>query len=711
MLATDEEARDAAALARLLETHSIGHVMAVPGLIQAVAIAAPGVISGRDRVLSTGEPLFPGTAGAIHDTAPGVPLYNSYGCTETTGDVAAGPVSAGDAQNGIVPIGTPLPGSFCHVLGPDLVPVPPGVLGEIYVGGPQLARGYLAQPALTAARFVASPFEAGGRLYRTGDLARWRDDGRLELAGRSDDQVNVRGHRVEPAEAVEALHALPNVREAAVLPRAVGTTTELVAYVAGDGLGPDDGPQLRQQLARTLPGPLVPAEVVVLPHLPRLNGGKIDRQALLRRPATPRAPATDTPPPPKPPQNDREAALAGILCAVLGRPSVGMDDDFFALGGDSLLAVSFAARAHAAGMSFPAAAVFQYPTIAQLVRQLPPPREEKAVALTLPPQTHRFRLSGLPVQDFVSWEALRGPVDTDRLRRALTETIARHAPLRQAISTRGRLWRATQAPATNGDAMVIEIGNADAGRALEIAAQAIDIAAGRVIVALVTADAALLAAHPTVIDGLSLARIAGEIDGQTQDPPPPQPAGQAAATPPAHWDAVLGAGPESPWWVGPDDPPPASPHARARAVTDTTDASILAGTLLRAVRTLSGREAAVADVEVDPELVGPLVAVPVISQTGREMIIGDAAAYTAYLSNRRPVAGGPGILIRRTVAPEPWQAGGIARGADRLYHIVASWQRLGGRTVLEVAAHEPGVAEALAATWAEALSGRERAHG
>lgn len=718
VLATDSEARDAAALGRLLKTHGIGHLMAVPGLIEAVTIAASEVISERNRVLSTGEPLLPGVAASIYRTAENVPLHNSYGCTETTGDVTAGTVSSKDAESGIISIGRPLPGSRCYVLAADLTPSPPGALGELYVEGPQLARGYLAQPALTAARFVASPFSKNGRLYRTGDLVRWREDGRLELAGRVDDQVNIRGHRVEPEETVAELYAAPDVKEAIVLPRTIGSTMELVAYVAGDGLRPQDGPRLRARLADRLPGPLVPAEVTVLQSLPRLDGGKIDRQALPNSTAALEMPS-------RLPRNEREERLTRLLGDLLGGKSIGIDDNFFALGGDSLTAVSFAARANAAGLNFPAAAVFQYPTVAQLVEQLPPAIEEQQKPVALPAQIHRLRLSGLSMQEFITWEALRSPANPDRLRESITETISRHPPLQQAIAVRGRLWRATQTPRVARASKVIELSSSNAAKIIEAARSAIDITAGDVLAGVVMPDASLLVAHAAAIDGVSLARIAEDIDkllstGHASAPriepvaihgrATIHPFKAAATCDPVDWQSILNAGPQSPWWIGADEALVKGPDVRARASIEGAHEARVTGALMAAARDISSCDFVVADVEIAPDEIGPLLAVPVSTRAGNLTSVGDAASYIAYLNRRRPVAGGPGLLVRRTVAPQPLSVNGMIRGTDRLYRIVASWQEFEGRTVLEVAADRADIAQELLNAWMAALSRQDLVH-
>lgn len=710
VLATDSEAKDAAALAHLLKIHGIGHLMAVPGLIEAITIAAPDAIMETDRILSTGEPLLPGVATSIHrEVDKGVPLHNSYGCTETTGDVTTGKISLEDAERGMISIGRPLPGSRCYVLAADLTLSPPGSLGELYVEGPQLARGYFQQSSLTATRFVANPFNENRRLYRTGDLARWSHDGRLELAGRIDDQVNIRGHRVEPDETVAELHATPGVKEAIVLPRAIGTTMELVAYVAGDELQPQDGARLRARLADRLPGPLVPAEVIVLIALPRLDGGKIDRQALPKNASALEIPFRSA-------RNEHEACLVRLLSDLLGGRPISIDDNFFALGGDSLITLSFAARATAAGFDFPAAAVFQFPTIAQLVDHFPPQIKARSTPATLPSQIHRLRLSGLPIEECITWEALRSPASPAHLRAALTDAISRHSFLQQKIAARGKLWRATQTSGPSRAAQVIELPSSDAAEIVEAARSTIDVSTGNVLAGIVTPDISLLIAHAAVIDGVSLAQLADNIDrhlstGRADTPCLPSRADQDHASIHPYqivssgsfdWQAVLDTGQHSPWWVGADEPLPKSPNVRIRASMAGTPTGIVSA-LLTAACNLSQSDLVIADMEMAPDEIGPMFVVPISTKVG---YIADIASYLAYLNNRRPVAGGPGLLIRRTVTPPPLSNLGVVRGTDRLYRIVTAWQQVEDRIVLEVATDQIDSAQALLDAWITELSGR-----
>jgi hypothetical protein len=241
--------------------------------------------------------------------------------------------------------------------------VPPGTAGEIYVGGPGLARGYVAQPALTAERFVADPYgPPGARLYRTGDQGRWRPGGILEFAGRNDSQVKIRGYRIEPAEVEAALASHPGVAQAAVTARADRSgERSLAGYLvpAGTGLDPN---QVRAHAAVTLPSYALPATLTVLDHLPLTANGKLDRAAL----PDPEVQADDTPP-----RNPQEQQLCAIFAGILGLPQVGIHDNFFDLGGHSLLATRLINRIRAAlGREMTIDMLFEAPTVATLSSRL-----------------------------------------------------------------------------------------------------------------------------------------------------------------------------------------------------------------------------------------------------------------------------------------------------------------------------------------------------
>ncbi|EEF27644.1 antibiotic synthetase, putative [Ricinus communis] len=316
------------------------------------------------QVQATGEAMPPDGVQAWRDAGLAhVKLLNSYGPTETVVTAVTQDCRAyvhGDlplpAQ---MPIGQPLAGRHCYVLDANLALSPPGVPGELYIGGALLARGYLGRAGLSAERFVADPFDgAGGRLYRTGDLARWNGAGQLEYLGRTDHQVKIRGFRIELGEIEARLLAMPEVSAAVVVALAApGGSQQLAAYVAAADL---DVPSVRAVLSAQLPDYMVPASVTVLDALPLNANGKIDRKAL---------------PPPdwhagqqhEPPQGAAEQALAAIWAEVLGHERVGRHDNFFELGGHSLTVMTLAAQLRQRhGISMPLRAVFEMPTIAAL---------------------------------------------------------------------------------------------------------------------------------------------------------------------------------------------------------------------------------------------------------------------------------------------------------------------------------------------------------
>ncbi|MDB4951421.1 MAG: sypB, partial [Gemmatimonadetes bacterium] len=313
----------------------IGAVHMVPSLLQ-LLLEHPrlGECTHLARVMCGGEVLSPALARRFHERLPHAALYHMYGPTETTLAVTAARCQPG-ALDGRLPLGRPVANTRLYVLDERGQPVPLGAAGELYAGGAQLARGYLARPALTAERFVPDAFgrEPGARLYRTGDRVRWLPRGELEFLGRIDDQVKVRGFRIEPGEIEARLREHPAVREAVVLVRedAPGDR-RLVAYVVGDDSAGAD--VLRAHLAATLPEYMVPAAFVRLEALPLTPNGKIDRKALPAPEGDAFAARAY-----EAPAGETEQALADIWAEVLGVERVGRRDHFFELGGHSLLAV------------------------------------------------------------------------------------------------------------------------------------------------------------------------------------------------------------------------------------------------------------------------------------------------------------------------------------------------------------------------------------
>ncbi|MGO4123239.1 amino acid adenylation domain-containing protein [Inquilinus sp. YAF38] len=288
---------------------------------------------------ATGWPLLE----RIRELAPGCRVVNHYGPTEATVGALCQPAAEAWRASGTLPIGRPLPDAAAHVLDDHLNPVPAGAAGQLYLGGPGVARGYLGRPDLTAERFVPDPFgPSGARLYRTGDRVRRLKDGSLEFLGRADDQVKIRGHRVEPGEVATALRGLDGVADAAVvaLPAEDGRM-QLVAYVAAPA--GTDLEAVKAKLATRLPDYMVPAAWIRLDALPVTANGKLDRKAL----PTPEAakPAGD------PPRGETEQALAVLWSSLLGTDAIGRDDNFFALGGDSILSLKLLARIRKQGLA------------------------------------------------------------------------------------------------------------------------------------------------------------------------------------------------------------------------------------------------------------------------------------------------------------------------------------------------------------------------
>ena len=356
--------------------HGVDVLDLVPSYLRVVQPAMSDRGGGRPRlVLTASEPLLYDLPEAIRGAPGEAPrLVNMYGQTETTGIVVTAPVAtAREGRGAVVPLGRPIPGTQVHIVDDGLRPVPLGHPGEIVIGGTGLARGYLGDPALTAERFVASPFgPAGSRVYRTGDRGRFLSSGKVEFLGRIGDQVKIRGHRVEPAEVASVLSTLEGVGECAVLcvedgadeRRLVGYVappTEAVApVVASAALSLVAG--LRAALKARLPDYMVPA-LALVDGLPRLPNGKVDRAALLA--TTVSTGEADH----SAPRNAIEDALAAIWQEVLHLPTVGTHDNFFEVGGDSLHSIRVVDRARRAGITITPMQFIANPTIAELAAE------------------------------------------------------------------------------------------------------------------------------------------------------------------------------------------------------------------------------------------------------------------------------------------------------------------------------------------------------
>ncbi|PWR17834.1 non-ribosomal peptide synthetase [Zavarzinia compransoris] len=348
--------RDPAGLARLIRDEAVGTLHFVPSML-AVFLDEPAVAGlAPRRVFCSGEALPAPLRDRFHHLLPGVELHNLYGPTEAAVDVTFWPAGPDDDSRP-VPIGFPVWNTALYILDGRLRPLPPGVAGDLYIAGRQVAAGYLGRADLTAERFLADPFRPGGRMYRTGDVARYRADGAIVYLGRSDHQVKIRGLRIELDEIEVHLARQPGVAQAAVITApGAGGEAQIVGYAVPATVDPG---LIRRRLADVLPDYMVPAAIVPLDALPLSANGKLDRGRL---PLPVVAAAAG-----RPPETATEQAIAALFAEVLGGADVGAEDDFFALGGHSLLAARLALRLRARfGGEIGLGLVFERPTVARL---------------------------------------------------------------------------------------------------------------------------------------------------------------------------------------------------------------------------------------------------------------------------------------------------------------------------------------------------------
>ncbi|MGE8158582.1 amino acid adenylation domain-containing protein [Paraburkholderia sp. NPDC080076] len=341
-IAAPGDHRDPARLVAAIETHCVTTLHFVPSMLAAFVahledFHAAVRCASVERIVASGEALAPELVARVAKQLPHARLYNLYGPTEAAIDVSHWTCGARDADAASVPIGHPIANVQLHVLDAALQPLPQGAIGELYLGGVGLARGYLGRAALTAERFVPDPFSHGARLYRTGDLARRRADGALDYLGRMDTQVKLRGQRIEPGEIEALLRAAPGVHDAVVIVR----DEQLIGYVARGADNALDTQALLDDLRAQLPSYMVPSYLIAMDALPVTPNGKCDRHAL---PAPVRGTASENAVSVAATETERE--LAGIWRRVLRVDTIGRDDDFFALGGHSLLATQANAQAN-----------------------------------------------------------------------------------------------------------------------------------------------------------------------------------------------------------------------------------------------------------------------------------------------------------------------------------------------------------------------------
>ncbi|NKY87918.1 non-ribosomal peptide synthetase [Nocardia veterana] len=464
VIAAPDGHRDPAYLARVIAEKHVTTAHFVPSMLS-VFVTDTDVrgCGGLRRVFCSGEALPAATVRDFHAVVPGArrigatasaggpQLHNLYGPTEAAVDVTAW---ACDPENEIVPIGAPIWNTQVYVLDEMLRPVPPGVIGELYLAGVQLARGYLGRPGLTADRFVANPFTPGTRMYRTGDLVRWRVDpitgadsaeqpsAVLEYLGRSDFQVKIRGQRIELGEVEAALLDDERISRAVCIAHGGPAGDELVAYVVAAPGHTVDSAALIGDLRGVLPSYMVPAVVVVLDELPLSPNGKIDRKAL----PAPEAPVRRGDGEIVAPRTATERHLAAIVTEVLGCETLGVDDSFFDLGGNSLSAARAVARINAAfGAGLTIRDLFESPTVAALAGRIGTGGDDQASPkLVAGPRPQRIPLSlaqqRLWILNRFAEHAgaynmplaveLTGPLEVGVLRAALLDVLERHESLR-----------------------------------------------------------------------------------------------------------------------------------------------------------------------------------------------------------------------------------------------------------------------------------------
>ncbi|WP_285412331.1 non-ribosomal peptide synthetase [Pseudomonas sp. lyk4-40-TSB-59a] len=504
--------------AEYMAGHRVGMLKIVPGHLAALLQASRAAdVLPEQALIVGGEACSPALVERVRQLKPGCRVINHYGPSETTVGVLAHEVGSLEPGARSVPVGTPLAGAHVYVLDDVLNSVADQVAGELYIGGDSVALGYLGQPGLTAERFVPDPFgPAGARVYRSGDRVRRNRQQAVEFIGRADDQVKVRGYRVEPAEVARVLLGLDGVSEAAVLALALDddpARLQLVAWCVPAADAALKAETLREQLQARLPDYMVPAQIVLLEQLPLTANGKLDKRALpVPGVVTQRFVA---------PVGEIEEKLAAIWADVLKLERVGSTDNFFELGGDSILSLQIIARAKRQGIKLSPKQLFEKQTVGQLaaVAKL---IEAKPVAAA--PQKVGGQLALLPIQArfFETPIARRqhwnqsvmlqpqAPLDAGHLQAALAALIEQHDALALNFQASGDVWQATFQKQRDPELLwVRDLDSLDQLTALaDLAQRSLDLQQGRLLRAVLAnlpggEQRLLLVIHHLVVDGVS----------------------------------------------------------------------------------------------------------------------------------------------------------------------------------------------------------------
>jgi amino acid adenylation domain-containing protein/FkbH-like protein len=529
-------ADNALALPGLPAANEVTLINTVPSAIREL-LRINGVPPSVRVINLAGEPLATALVDQIYRETPVHKVYDLYGPTETTTYSTFTLRHPGESPT----IGRPLSNEQVYILDEQLQPVPIGTPGDLYIGGIGLARGYLNRPELTAERFLPNPFRAGTRLYKTGDIARWREDGNLVYLGRSDHQVKIRGFRIELAEIESALKSYSGVTDAVVIAREDRPGEKrLVAYIVASAGGEVAAEELRRAVREKLPDYMTPVSFVFLPKLPLTPNGKLDRNAL----PAPQDKQRDTNSGFVPPRTALEAQVAAIWSEVLGQDTVGATDDFFELGGNSLLAIQVISRLRSVfTVELPLSCLFETRTVESLASGLeagrwrqngnpvpplePIPRDRALPAAFI--QEQLWFLNQLePDSDAYNVPAairLKGRLDTGALQKSFDKILQRHDALRTTLHCSDGNLTQSVAPSLAVAIGVIDVPGRSEARMTELlqaeARRPFDLARGPLVRAsLIRLDeldhALIIVMHHAVTDGWSLDIVFRELEASYQ---------------------------------------------------------------------------------------------------------------------------------------------------------------------------------------------------
>ncbi|MEG0861061.1 MAG: amino acid adenylation domain-containing protein, partial [Pseudomonas sp.] len=520
-LADAQQVKDAETFRCFMVEHAIDALKIVPSHLSALLEASdPAAVLPRHCLVLGGEACSTALLDQLRLLAPHCRIVNHYGPSETTVGVIAGEITAASPSSRVA-MGRALPQVQIHLLDDNLQPAPLGTGAQLYVAGPTLARGYHARPGMTAERFVPNPASsAGGRLYRTGDRARI-EQGAITYLGRADDQVKIRGFRVEPDEVAQRLRAMPGVAAAAVVPQDLGAGLRLVAYVVADDVEAQQAaraPQswcqaLLQAFKQQVPDYLLPGHAVLLQALPVTSNGKLDRRAL---------PAPDIHLLQgrfEAPEGELEVRIARIWAEVLKREQVGRNENFFELGGDSIISIQVVSRARNAGIHFSARDLFTRQSVHELAQvaqlgEVRKPLEQGPVSgdLALLPIQQWFFEQAVAVPHHWNQSVLLRPVhkvDEAALEQALQALVSHHDALRLSFTGQGATHRSLELQCQDPLLWVTRVSSAQALQAACTEAQAsLDLSNGPLLRGLLAtledgSQRLLLVIHHLVVDGVS----------------------------------------------------------------------------------------------------------------------------------------------------------------------------------------------------------------